>query len=201
MDGSCLHCPYADRAGTGQGDPPVQEEGVTGCSPLPVSLLTCVILLCFPGNMWAQSWSSIFDLVVPFPDATKVDATPAMKNQVSAFLACSGETFGTQQPLAVATTHAAKCSNVAKKNPCLIWILPTSTCQDLDPGLADSWRFPCPEQGYPCPPILPQPPHCPSPGLCSFPRAGHPRECLKSQTISSPPWASSRCHRSSGTSP
>lgn len=32
--------------------------------------------------MWAQSWANIFDLVIPFPDATKVDATPAMKQQV-----------------------------------------------------------------------------------------------------------------------
>ncbi|NXR45086.1 ACE enzyme, partial [Hippolais icterina] len=40
--------------------------------PIPAHLL---------GNMWAQSWSNIFDLVVPFPDATKVDATPAMKKQ------------------------------------------------------------------------------------------------------------------------
>ncbi|XP_010012983.1 PREDICTED: angiotensin-converting enzyme [Nestor notabilis] len=40
--------------------------------PIPAHLL---------GNMWAQSWSNIFDLVMPFPDATKVDATPAMKQQ------------------------------------------------------------------------------------------------------------------------
>ncbi|KAM6368808.1 angiotensin-converting enzyme [Pluvialis apricaria] len=40
--------------------------------PIPAHLL---------GNMWAQSWSNIFDLVIPFPDATKVDATPAMKQQ------------------------------------------------------------------------------------------------------------------------
>ncbi|NXU41431.1 ACE enzyme, partial [Drymodes brunneopygia] len=40
--------------------------------PIPAHLL---------GNMWAQSWSNIFDLVIPFPDATKVDATPAMKEQ------------------------------------------------------------------------------------------------------------------------
>lgn len=71
-------------AGTSQGDPP-------GCSPLPVSLLTCVIVLRFLGNMWAQSWSNIFDLVIPFPDATKVDATPAMKKQVSDLPGCSGE--------------------------------------------------------------------------------------------------------------
>ncbi|NWS81100.1 ACE enzyme, partial [Toxostoma redivivum] len=40
--------------------------------PIPAHLL---------GNMWAQSWSNIFDLVMPYPDATKVDATPAMKKQ------------------------------------------------------------------------------------------------------------------------
>ncbi|XP_037267090.1 angiotensin-converting enzyme [Falco rusticolus] len=40
--------------------------------PIPAHLL---------GNMWAQSWSNIFDLLIPFPDATKVDATPAMKQQ------------------------------------------------------------------------------------------------------------------------
>ncbi|KGL92325.1 hypothetical protein N301_11531, partial [Charadrius vociferus] len=40
--------------------------------PIPAHLL---------GNMWAQSWSNIFDLVIPFPNATKVDATPAMKQQ------------------------------------------------------------------------------------------------------------------------
>lgn len=62
---------------------PVHKLRVTGClfSPL------CVSLLHFPGNMWAQSWSNIFDLVMPYPDATKVDATPAMKQQVSAFTA------------------------------------------------------------------------------------------------------------------
>nr|XP_033774941.1 angiotensin-converting enzyme [Geotrypetes seraphini] len=40
--------------------------------PIPAHLL---------GNMWAQSWSNIFDLVVPYPSATKVDATPAMISQ------------------------------------------------------------------------------------------------------------------------
>ncbi|KAJ8284556.1 hypothetical protein COCON_G00034060 [Conger conger] len=37
--------------------------------PIPAHLL---------GNMWAQTWSGIMDLVIPFPDATQVDATPAM---------------------------------------------------------------------------------------------------------------------------
>uniref|UniRef100_A0A8D0GV64 Angiotensin-converting enzyme n=1 Tax=Sphenodon punctatus TaxID=8508 RepID=A0A8D0GV64_SPHPU len=40
--------------------------------PIPAHLL---------GNMWAQSWANIFDLVMPYPSASKVDATPAMKSQ------------------------------------------------------------------------------------------------------------------------
>lgn len=35
------------------------------------------------GNMWAQTWSGIMDLVIPYPDATQVDATPAMEAQVT----------------------------------------------------------------------------------------------------------------------
>ncbi|XP_063216925.1 angiotensin-converting enzyme-like isoform X2 [Bacillus rossius redtenbacheri] len=33
------------------------------------------------GNMWAQSWSNIYDLVVPFPNATSVDVTSALKEK------------------------------------------------------------------------------------------------------------------------
>lgn len=33
--------------------------------------------------MWAQTWSGIMDLAMPYPDATQVDATPAMVAQVS----------------------------------------------------------------------------------------------------------------------
>ncbi|XP_032430113.1 angiotensin-converting enzyme [Xiphophorus hellerii] len=40
--------------------------------PIPAHLL---------GNMWAQTWSGIMDLVMPYPDATQVDATPAMVSQ------------------------------------------------------------------------------------------------------------------------
>uniref|UniRef100_A0A671V3H3 Angiotensin-converting enzyme n=1 Tax=Sparus aurata TaxID=8175 RepID=A0A671V3H3_SPAAU len=40
--------------------------------PIPAHLL---------GNMWAQTWSGIMDLVMPYPDATQVDATPAMVAQ------------------------------------------------------------------------------------------------------------------------
>ncbi|XP_036407894.1 angiotensin-converting enzyme-like [Megalops cyprinoides] len=38
-------------------------------APIPAHLL---------GNMWAQSWSNIYDLLTPYPDAIQVDATPAM---------------------------------------------------------------------------------------------------------------------------
>uniref|UniRef100_A0A8C8XW33 Angiotensin-converting enzyme n=1 Tax=Panthera leo TaxID=9689 RepID=A0A8C8XW33_PANLE len=40
--------------------------------PIPAHLL---------GNMWAQTWSNIYDLVVPFPSAPKIDATEAMIKQ------------------------------------------------------------------------------------------------------------------------
>ncbi|KAM9006207.1 angiotensin-converting enzyme isoform X2 [Sarcophilus harrisii] len=40
--------------------------------PIPAHLL---------GNMWAQTWSNIYKLMVPFPSASQVDATPAMKEQ------------------------------------------------------------------------------------------------------------------------
>uniref|UniRef100_A0A8C5KSE9 Angiotensin-converting enzyme n=1 Tax=Jaculus jaculus TaxID=51337 RepID=A0A8C5KSE9_JACJA len=40
--------------------------------PIPAHLL---------GNMWAQTWSNIYDLVVPFPSATTLDVTEAMKKQ------------------------------------------------------------------------------------------------------------------------
>lgn len=40
----------------------------------------------FPGNMWAQSWDNILDLVLPFPKKPPEDITKIMKNQVSAEL-------------------------------------------------------------------------------------------------------------------
>ncbi|EMP33716.1 Angiotensin-converting enzyme, partial [Chelonia mydas] len=48
------------------------QEHINLKGPIPAHLL---------GNMWAQSWSNIFDLVMPYPSATKVDATPAMQKQ------------------------------------------------------------------------------------------------------------------------
>ena len=34
------------------------------------------------GNMWAQTWNNIYDMMVPFPDKPNVDVTQAMKDQV-----------------------------------------------------------------------------------------------------------------------
>ena len=31
------------------------------------------------GNMWAQSWEDIYDMVVPFPDAPGFDVTDKLK--------------------------------------------------------------------------------------------------------------------------
>ncbi|XP_075436513.1 angiotensin-converting enzyme [Ascaphus truei] len=45
------------------------EKYINLQGPIPAHLL---------GNMWAQSWSNIYDLVVPYPNAAQVDATPAM---------------------------------------------------------------------------------------------------------------------------
>ncbi|XP_030629868.1 angiotensin-converting enzyme isoform X2 [Chanos chanos] len=47
-------------------------ERVNLKGPIPAHLL---------GNMWAQTWSGIMDLAIPYPDATQVDATPAMVAQ------------------------------------------------------------------------------------------------------------------------
>ncbi|XP_034049711.1 angiotensin-converting enzyme [Thalassophryne amazonica] len=48
------------------------EKYINLKGPIPAHLL---------GNMWAQTWSGIMDLVIPYPDATQVDATPNMVKQ------------------------------------------------------------------------------------------------------------------------
>uniref|UniRef100_A0A672ZLE5 Angiotensin-converting enzyme n=1 Tax=Sphaeramia orbicularis TaxID=375764 RepID=A0A672ZLE5_9TELE len=48
------------------------EKHINLKGPIPAHLL---------GNMWAQTWSGIMDLVMPYPHATQVDATPAMVAQ------------------------------------------------------------------------------------------------------------------------
>ncbi|XP_031698121.1 angiotensin-converting enzyme [Anarrhichthys ocellatus] len=48
------------------------SEHINLKGPIPAHLL---------GNMWAQTWSGIMDLAMPYPHATQVDATPAMVSQ------------------------------------------------------------------------------------------------------------------------
>jgi len=48
------------------------EEVVSKRGPIPAHLL---------GNMWAQTWSNIFDLLVPFPNKSSVDVTQEMVKQ------------------------------------------------------------------------------------------------------------------------
>lgn len=47
-------------------------EVVPKTGPLPAHVL---------GNMWAQSWSNIADLVMPYPDKPSIDVTQEMKRQ------------------------------------------------------------------------------------------------------------------------
>ena len=35
------------------------------------------------GNMWAQTWENIEEIVKPFPDSPTLSTTDAMKNQVT----------------------------------------------------------------------------------------------------------------------
>lgn len=48
-------------------------------------------LLCL-GNMWAQSWNNIYDMVVPFPGKPSLDVTSAMVQKVSSSQAAGGGT-------------------------------------------------------------------------------------------------------------
>ena len=62
-----LHCFVRDRLADRYG-----EERVSRTGPIPAHLL---------GNMWAQSWENIFDLVAPYPDAPAVDVTAALESR------------------------------------------------------------------------------------------------------------------------
>lgn len=49
------------------------EDKVPKNQPIPAHLL---------GNMWAQSWGNIDNLVTPYPGKTSIDVTPEMLKQV-----------------------------------------------------------------------------------------------------------------------
>lgn len=62
-----LHCYVRGRLQEHYG-----EDKVPDNAPIPAHLL---------GNMWAQTWSGIYDLVVPYPDEPDMDITAALRDQ------------------------------------------------------------------------------------------------------------------------
>ena len=50
------------------------------------------------GNMWSQSWSNIYDLLTPYPNAVSVDITQRMKDIVS-FLILFHPILSTYRPI------------------------------------------------------------------------------------------------------
>lgn len=51
-------------------------ERINRQAPLPSHIL---------GNMWAQSWTNIFDITQPYPGQTFLDVTPEMTKQVGSY--------------------------------------------------------------------------------------------------------------------
>jgi len=45
------------------------------------------------GNMWAQDWTNIYDLVAPHPDSSRPDATQGLLDQVQFALFCNSICF------------------------------------------------------------------------------------------------------------
>ena len=62
-----LHCHVRDRLSDHYGQELVPAQG-----PIPAHLL---------GNMWAQSWSNLYDLLEPYPGVAPLDVTAALKSQ------------------------------------------------------------------------------------------------------------------------
>lgn len=57
-------------------------EKINRQAPLPAHIL---------GNMWAQSWTNIYDITQPYPGKNMVDVTPEMIKQVSGFCNVANE--------------------------------------------------------------------------------------------------------------
>ena len=62
-----LHCYVRDKLADFYG-----EDNVSRSGRIPAHLL---------GNMWAQQWAEIYDIVEPYPGVAEVDVTPALKQQ------------------------------------------------------------------------------------------------------------------------
>ncbi|MBT8098184.1 MAG: M2 family metallopeptidase, partial [Gammaproteobacteria bacterium] len=76
-----LHCHVRAKLGEHYGEDKVPQEG-----PIPAHLL---------GNMWAQQWSSIYELLEPYPGVSDldVDSTLAKKNYSPQEMVRSAENF------------------------------------------------------------------------------------------------------------
>ncbi len=76
-----LHCHVRAKLGEVYGEDKVPQDG-----PIPAHLL---------GNMWAQGWASLYDLVVPYPGVgdIDVDATLKTKNYSPQEMVRSAESF------------------------------------------------------------------------------------------------------------
>lgn len=42
----------------------------------------CSSCFLFSGNMWAQQWNNIYDLMTPYPEKPNLDVTSTMVQQV-----------------------------------------------------------------------------------------------------------------------
>lgn len=62
-----LHCHVRDELSNRYGNQRVPSQG-----PIPAHLL---------GNMWAQSWSNLYDLLEPYPGVAPLDVTAALQDQ------------------------------------------------------------------------------------------------------------------------
>lgn len=49
----------------------------------------------FLGNMWAQQWNNIYDLVIPYKNKAKIDITPVLKEKVGFLVTKHQSVFNT----------------------------------------------------------------------------------------------------------
>lgn len=135
--------------------------------------LSCLFPYPSPGNMWAQTWSNIYDLVVPFPSAPKMDVTEAMIKQV-----CTCPLWTLLLPRRGPGQRGGKAlpwgGGPFEPVPSA-WPSPSTLSRWGTQSVTSLGR---------------------APSVC---RDGHPEGCLRRQTISSSPWDCCLCPPTSGT--
>lgn len=55
------------------------EQGI----PQKAAIVSQVCFFLTTGNMWAQTWNNIYDMMIPFPSKPNIDVTDTMIKQVS----------------------------------------------------------------------------------------------------------------------